>query len=63
MAYRCIICGKSTRSGRSYAHSNKSSLRKFKPNLHKHKILLNGKVTTEYICTKCLKANKVVKVA
>ncbi len=63
MAYRCEICGKSSKSGRTYAHSNKSSLRKFRPNLQKQKIVLNGKTLTTYVCTKCIKAGRVVKAA
>lgn len=63
MAYKCVICGKSPRSGKSYSHSHKASNRVFRPNLHKHKIVLNGKVTTEYVCSRCLKSNKVVKAA
>lgn len=61
MAYKCEICGKSSKSGRTYAHSNKSTLRKFRPNLQKQKIVLNGKTLTAYVCTKCIKAGKVVK--
>jgi len=61
MAYKCKICGKGPKSGRSYSHSNKSSLRKFRPNLQKQKIILDGKVTTCYVCTTCIKSNRIVK--
>ncbi|MBP7795771.1 MAG: 50S ribosomal protein L28 [Elusimicrobiales bacterium] len=61
MAYKCKICGKSARSGKSYSHSNRSSLRKFKPNLQRQKIVLDGKVTTCYVCTTCIKSNRITK--
>ena len=35
--------------------------RRFNPNLQKVRILLNGHPSREYVCTKCLKAGKVVK--
>ncbi|MGC8867634.1 MAG: 50S ribosomal protein L28 [Elusimicrobiales bacterium] len=63
MAYRCEICGKSSKSGRSYSHSNKSTLRRFKPNLHKQRIVLNGKTLTAYVCTNCIKSGRVIKPA
>ncbi|HOJ85815.1 MAG: 50S ribosomal protein L28 [Elusimicrobiales bacterium] len=61
MAYKCKICGKSAKSGKSYSHSNKASIRKFKPNLQKQKIVLDGKTTTCYVCTTCIKSNRIVK--
>ncbi|MEF3280291.1 MAG: 50S ribosomal protein L28 [Elusimicrobiota bacterium] len=61
MAYKCEICGKSAKSGKSYSHSNKASIRKFKPNLQKQKILINGKVKSCYICTTCIKSNRIIK--
>ena len=37
--------------------------RRWDPNLHKVRILLNGKAARAYVCAKCLKAHKVQKVA
>jgi len=62
MAFKCEICGKKPISGNSYSHSHKASKRLFKPNLQRHKIILNGKKTTAYICTTCLKSGRISKV-
>jgi large subunit ribosomal protein L28 len=35
--------------------------RRFNPNLQRVRVLLNGKATRAYVCTRCLKANKVEK--
>jgi len=47
--------------GNAVSHSNRKTLRFFNPNLQKVNILLAGKKSKEYVCTKCLKAGKVVK--
>ncbi|MFH1540467.1 MAG: 50S ribosomal protein L28 [Elusimicrobiota bacterium] len=61
MAFKCVVCGKKTKSGHRVSHSNRKSNRKFKPNLQKIKIILEGKKSCHYVCTKCIKSNKVVK--
>ncbi|MDD5686426.1 MAG: 50S ribosomal protein L28 [Elusimicrobia bacterium] len=61
MAFKCVICGKKTTSGNSISHSHKASRRKFKPNLQKIRILLDGRRTSEYVCTKCIKSGRIVK--
>ena len=43
------------------SHSMRHSKRLFKPNLQMVSILVKGKKKKEYVCTKCLKANKVLK--
>jgi len=35
--------------------------RRFEPNLQKVRLVLNGSPTRGYVCTRCLKAGKVVK--
>jgi large subunit ribosomal protein L28 len=35
--------------------------RRFNPNLQKVRVLLNGVAQRAYVCTRCLKANKVQK--
>jgi large subunit ribosomal protein L28 len=61
MSYKCSICNKHSSSGNSISHSNKSSKRVFKPNLQKLHILLNNKKKHKYVCTSCIKSNKVKK--
>ncbi|MBI5573596.1 MAG: 50S ribosomal protein L28 [Elusimicrobia bacterium] len=61
MAFKCIVCGKKTKSGHRVSHSNRKSNRKFKPNLQKIRIVLDGKTSYNYVCTKCIKSNRVKK--
>jgi large subunit ribosomal protein L28 len=35
--------------------------RRFNPNLQRVRVLLGGKAVRAYVCTRCLKANKVSK--
>ncbi len=35
--------------------------RRFNPNLQRVRLVLDGKPTRDYVCTRCLKAGKVVK--
>lgn len=43
------------------SHSMRHTKRKWNPNLQKINILVSGKKRKEYVCTKCLKAGKVLK--
>jgi len=63
MAFKCIICNKKSVSGNKVSHSHKASKRRFKPNLQKIKILLNGVKKSEYVCTRCIKSGFIVKAA
>ncbi len=61
MARKCVSCGKKPVRGNAVSHSNRKTIRMFNPNLQSVNIMLNGKKSKEYVCTKCLKAGKVVK--
>ena len=74
MPRQCPFTGKKTQSGRQYTRRGKAKYlggvgrkitgktkRKFNPNLQSINILVEGKRQKENICTKCLKAGKVVK--
>ena len=58
---KCIICGKTTRSGNTVSHSHHKTKRKFKPNLQKIKIIVNNEKIRTWVCTRCLRAGKVQK--
>ncbi|MEO0292973.1 MAG: 50S ribosomal protein L28 [candidate division WOR-3 bacterium] len=62
MGKRCAICGKTTSFGNLVSHSKRKTKRKIKPNLQKIKIEIDKEIKRVYVCTKCLKANKVKKV-
>jgi large subunit ribosomal protein L28 len=56
------VCGKTSKVGRSVTFSGERNPRLFKANLHRVKAVLeDGTVKRIYVCTKCLKAGKVVK--
>lgn len=63
MARRCEICGKGPRSGNNVSHANNKTRRRWLPNLQKVRANVNGSARTVRLCTRCLKAGKVEKVA
>jgi large subunit ribosomal protein L28 len=62
MSRKCDICGKSTAFGNTVSHSKNRTRRTWRPNLLGIKAEVNGKSENIKICTRCLKAGKVVKV-
>ncbi len=61
MARRCEICGKRAQVGFKVSHSHIRTKRKWHPNIQKVKVFVDGKVKRMYVCTQCLKANRVQK--
>ncbi len=76
MARECYICGKKPVSGRTIARRGMAkskggvgqritgkTLRRFAPNIQTVNVLIQGKKKKIKVCSKCLKAGKVKKVA
>lgn len=63
MARRCAVCGKEPRTGYSVSHSHHKTKRRFAPNLQHVRAVINGVRRRARVCTACLKAGKVVRVA
>ncbi len=61
MSKVCEVCGKAPVAGRSISHSHRVTNRMFRPNVQKVTINDNGRVRKANVCTKCLKAGKVVR--
>jgi large subunit ribosomal protein L28 len=61
MAFRCEICDKGPRAGKSISHSHKASIRRFLPNVQKTKVVINGTVRSIKVCTSCLRSDRVAK--
>ncbi|MFL5884363.1 MAG: 50S ribosomal protein L28 [Thermoleophilaceae bacterium] len=61
MAKVCCVCKKGPSFGNSRSHSMVATKRRFDPNLQKVRILVDGAPRREYVCTRCLKAGKVLK--
>ena len=56
---KCAICEKSAHFGNNVSHSNRKSNRSWNVNVQKVKIEINGKESSQYVCTRCLRtANK-----
>lgn len=66
MAYQCDICSKKSHAGRQHTHHTgvaggqwkkraQTTLRAFRPNLHRVTMKFNGVVRTVRACAKCIK--------
>ena len=61
MAQRCNVCGKGTMSGNTVSHANNTTRRKWNPNLQRVRAMIEGRVKSVDVCTRCLRGNKVTK--
>jgi large subunit ribosomal protein L28 len=61
MAKVCHSCGKGPAFGNSRSHSMVATRRRFNPNLQRVRILVEGSPRRAWVCTRCLKADKVQK--
>ena len=61
MSRVCAICGKKPSTGNNRRHSMVATKRRFNPNLQRVRLILDGKPTRDYVCTRCLKAGKVTR--
>jgi len=63
MSKRCEICNKGPMFGNNVSHANNKTRRRFEPNLQSVRALIGGAVRRIKVCTRCLKAGKIVKAA
>ena len=63
MAKRCEICGRGPVVGRQHSHANNVRARRFEPNLQTVRAIVNGGHRRVRVCTRCIRSNKVSKVA
>jgi len=63
MAKSCEVCGKGPQFGNRVSHANNRTKRRFEPNLQTVRALVNGAAKRMRVCTRCLKAGKVLKAA
>lgn len=62
MSRVCDVCGKKPAVGYKVSHSARHTKRRWEPNLQSVRALVDGKPQRLNVCTRCLKAGKVVKV-
>ena len=63
MARICHSCGKRPAFGHSRSHSMVATKRRFDANLQKVRVDDRGTPRRVYVCSRCLKSNKVTKAA
>ena len=61
MPRTCHVCNKGPAFGQSRSHSRVATKRRFDPNLQRVRINDDGTARRVYVCTRCLKAGKVIK--
>ncbi len=61
MARRCDICGKGPLVGHNVSHANNKTKTRSLPNLRSVRAKVEGDVRYIRVCTRCLKAGKVVQ--
>ena len=61
MSKVCEICGKHPVAGRSVSHSHRTVNRKFRPNIQRVTIVMNGHARKMNVCTTCLKKGNLVR--
>ena len=61
MSRRCEVCGKGPLVGNNVSHANNNTKTRSLPNLRSVRIAVQGSVKHARVCTRCLKAGKVVK--
>lgn len=61
MSRICEICGKSPMTGSNVSHAHNVTKRRFIPNIQRVRVKQQGSVKRIKVCTKCIKAGKVVK--
>lgn len=62
MARSCDVCGKGPAVGHKISHAHNVTKRRWMPNLVALRGMVGGAVKRLRVCTRCLKAGKVVKV-
>ena len=59
MSRVCSVCGKGKLSGNKVSHSNRKTPRLYSANVQKVRVVKDGVISSEYVCARCLKSNKV----
>ncbi|WP_072499940.1 50S ribosomal protein L28 [Olsenella phocaeensis] len=61
MSKVCDICGKHAVAGRSISHSHRTVARKFKPNIQRVTVVVDGRPQKKNVCTRCLKKGNLAR--
>ncbi|MBE7043389.1 MAG: 50S ribosomal protein L28 [Ruminococcaceae bacterium] len=58
---KCEVCGKGVAFGIKVSHSHRRSNRTWKPNIRKIRVIDKGTPKSMYVCTRCIRSNKVTR--
>ncbi len=58
---KCEICGKGVTFGIKVSHSHRRTNRTWKPNVKRVKAIVKGTPCHIYVCSRCLRSNKVTR--
>lgn len=58
---KCSVCGKGVVFGNNVSHSHRKTNRTWKPNIRRVKAVVNGTPKTVYVCSRCLRSNKITR--
>jgi large subunit ribosomal protein L28 len=61
MSQVCSVCGKAPAAGRNVSHSHRVTNRIIRPNIQRVHAVVDGTVKQINVCTKCMKAGKIVR--
>jgi large subunit ribosomal protein L28 len=56
---KCSVCNKGVTFGNNVSHSVRRTSRTWKPNVKRVKVIENGTHKHIYVCTSCMRSNKV----
>lgn len=62
MGRKCVVTGRQTSFGNNRSHAMNSSRRKWKANVQKVRIMVDGKPKKVYVSARALKSGKVQRV-
>ena len=63
MAKRCEIFGKGPATGNNVSHANNKTRRRYLPNLHKVRAVVDGGIKRINVCTRCIRSGHLQKPA
>jgi large subunit ribosomal protein L28 len=57
----CSVCGKKKTIGNNVSHANNKTKRVLMPNIQRIRVVTDSGTKRAYVCTRCIRSNKVVK--
>lgn len=62
MATHCYICKKRPATGNNVSHAHNKTKRRWLPNLQRVRALIEGRVKSIDVCSRCIRSGRVQKV-